>query len=180
MFNLMKAPDVLIDAVAECLGRGINLELVMLGEGQFRASLERRVQRLGIAERVKFLGPLPMGQAVYDQLDQADLYVMPSRQEGLPRSVIEAMARGLPCITSNVGGLPELVESQYMVKPDDTSGLAETIAKTISNVEEMKRLVKRSVEIASKYRSDILQERRVKFYCVLRDITQDWLNNRKE
>jgi glycosyltransferase involved in cell wall biosynthesis len=79
-----------------------------------------------------------------------------------------------------VGGLPELVESQYMVKPDDVSGLAETIAKTISNVEEMKRLVRRGVEIASKYRSDVLQERRVKFCCELRDITQDWLNNHKK
>jgi len=180
MANLMKAPDVLIDAVAECIGGGINLELVMLGDGQFRASLEHRAQKLGIGDSVKFLGRLPSGQPVYEQLDKADLYVMPSRQEGLPRSVIEAMARGLPCVTSNVGGFPELVESQYMVKPDDVSGLAETIAKTISNAEEMKRLVRRGVEIALKYRSDILQKRRVKFYCELRDITQDWLNNHKK
>jgi glycosyltransferase involved in cell wall biosynthesis len=180
MSQLYKGQHILLDAVRLCIRKGINLKLTMLGDGQFRPQLEQQAQKLSIFNRVKFMGQLPPGQAVIEHLDAADMFVLPSLTEGLPRSIIEAMARGLPCITTNVGGFPEVVESQYMVKPDDSSDLAETIAKTISNVEEMKRLVKKSVEIASKYRSDVLQKRRVRFCCELRDITQDWLNNRKE
>jgi len=96
--QLYKAPDVLIRSVGRCLQRGVNLELLVVGDGQFRGELEQLVEKLKLQDKVTFIGSLPAGNAIYQQLDMSDLFVLPSRQEGLPRSVIEAMARGLPCI----------------------------------------------------------------------------------
>jgi len=180
MSRLYKAPDVLIDAVGRCIGKGINLKLTMIGDGRFRGQLEQRALRLGISNSVKFTGQLPPGQAVIEHLDAADMFVLPSLTEGLPRSIIEAMARGLPCITTNVGGLPELVESGYLVNPGDVSALADKIAAVISDVDGTKRAVRRNVKAAANYRSDILRRRRIEFYNRVKSCTLAWLKQKKE
>lgn len=174
MAQLYKAPDVLIDAVADCINKGIKLELIMLGDGQYRAQLEKQVQNLRIAEHVKFLGQLPPGQAVYEQFDRSDLYVLPSRQEGLPRSVIEAMARGLPCITSTVGGVPELMEDRYMVTPNDVEALSARIASMASDVGQMEEAARRNVKLAAQYCTDVLRKRRDTFYNKIKEVTLAW------
>jgi glycosyltransferase involved in cell wall biosynthesis len=174
MAQLYKAPDVLINAVADCINEGTKLELVMLGDGKFRLRLEDQVRAAGIAEYVRFLGQLPAGQAVCAQLDQTDLFVLPSRTEGLPRSVIEAMARGLPCITSNVGGLPELMEPQYMVPPNDVGALSDRIALVLSKPDLMIRAVRRNAASAREYRSEVLQKRRNEFYTRVKEATAAW------
>ena len=63
-----------------------------------------------LRDRVRFRGQLTTPVDVRAELDRADLFVLPSRQEGLPRAMIEAMARALPCIGSSVGGIPELLQ----------------------------------------------------------------------
>lgn len=178
MAQLYKAPDVLIDAVSQCIAGGLDLELIMLGDGQYRSQLQEQAERLGIGDKVKFLGMLPAGRTVYEQFDKADLYVLPSRQEGLPRSVIEAMARGLPCITSNVGGLPELMEREYMVNPNNMSALSSKIAAAVSDVDGMKNAVRRNVKVAAKYRSDVLQQKRVEFFTKIKEVTLAWLEQK--
>ena len=100
--GLHKAPDVLLRAVAECGRSDVTLEIV--GDGQNKAELTALANYLGIKERVTFAGELPVGQSLQPKLDAADLFVLPSRQEGLPGPMLEAMARGLPCIGTDVGG----------------------------------------------------------------------------
>ena len=165
MAQLYKAPDVLIDATAECIADGLNIELVMLGDGQFRPQLEEQATKLGISDKVKFLGMLPAGKAVYEQLDKADLYVLPSRQEGLPRSVIEAMARGLPCIGTTVGGFSELLESEYLVDPDNAEALSRKIKEVLCNIEGTIKSAKTNIKVVRKYTKDILGQRRLQFYA---------------
>jgi len=177
--QLYKAPDVLINAVADCIGRGIKLELVILGEGRFQSELEGQVRILGIGEYVKFMGQAPAGQAVYEQLDQADLFVLPSLTEGLARSVIEAMARGLPCVTSNAGGLGELMEPRYMVAPGDVKALSDKIAYMVSNVDLMKEAALRNVKLAGEYCSGVLRKRRNEFYTKVREATESWSKGRR-
>ena len=172
MAQLYKSPDVLIQAVATCIRNNLDVELTMLGDGRFRPQLEDQARRLGVQDRIKFVGQVPPGKAVYDHLGRADIYVLPSRQEGLPRSLIEAMARGLPCIASNVGGIPELMEPWYMVPPNDADALAQKIAALLSDVERRTKAIPRNVQIASGYRSDLLQHKRVEFYKKVEEETR--------
>ena len=76
-----------------CVHEGLNIELVFVGSGGYQPQLEAQAVALGIGTRVQFCGQLVSADAVRAELDRADLFVLPSRQEGLPRAMIEAMAR---------------------------------------------------------------------------------------
>jgi glycosyltransferase involved in cell wall biosynthesis len=173
--QLYKAPDVLIEAIAVCVGEGLNLELVLVGDGKHRAELETKVAKLGLTERVYFRGELPGGDAVRAELDSADLFVLPSHQEGLPRAMIEAMARGLPCIGSTVGGFPELLPDEDMVLPGDVAALASKIREVVADPECMARMSARNLEKARDYREAILRVRRIELYRYLREKTEEWM-----
>lgn len=171
---LTKGSDLLLDAVATCIRQGLDLRLVLVGEGRYRAALEARAGALGIGERVRFCGQLPSGQPVREQLDRADLFVLPSRAEGVPRSMIEAMARGLPCIGSTVGGVPELLPPGDLVAPNDVRALALRIDELVGDPERMARTSERNLAKAREYREEVLRQRRDKFYRYLLDRTEAW------
>ena len=98
-----------------------------------------------------------------EELDACDIYIQPSKQEGMPRSVIEAMARGCLCIGTNVGGMPEIISEQYLCnKSNITNELVEKLKDITSN--EYKIQVKKSIECAKKFNSNYLDEKRMEFY----------------
>jgi glycosyltransferase involved in cell wall biosynthesis len=169
-----KGIDVLIDAVAICVRDGVDLSLTIVGDGKYRSELEKRTAAYGLGEQVRFLGQLPGGAPVRAQLDAADLFVMPSRTEGLPRVVIEAMARGLPCIGSAVGGIPELLPSEDLVPPDDARALASKIMEVINDPSRMARMSKRGVAKALEYHDDVMRERRLALYRHVKETTERW------
>ncbi len=183
--QLYKAQDVLIlalKAATDTLARehpdATAPTLTFVGDGKHRAELEGLTRQTGLEQQVRFAGHLPAGGAVRRELDQADLFVMPSRTEGLPRAMIEAMARGLPCLGTKVGGIPELLEPQQLVEANDVEGLAETIAKLAVDPAELSRLSAANFEKAKEYHATILQPRRVAFQEVLRDRMCDWARSR--
>jgi glycosyltransferase involved in cell wall biosynthesis len=173
--QLYKACDVLINAVALCVREGLNLKLIVVGDGKHRTELQAQAASLGLGDRVYFCGQLPPGDAVRAQLDGADLFVLPSRQEGLPRAMIEAMARGLPCIGSTVGGIPELLPPEDMVPPDDVTALARKIHSVVTNPERRLQMSVRNLEKAKDYTEEILSKRRFAFYQYIRETTQVWV-----
>ena len=172
--QLYKAPDVLIDAVGECAHRGIDLRLTVVGDGKHRAELESRAARLGLGDRVCFRGRLPAGEAIRAELDRADLFVLPSRTEGLPRAMIEAMARGLPCIGSAVGGIPELLPPEDLIPPNDPPALARKIGEVVADGRRMSRMSARNLKAVEDYREEALRDRRTAFYTYLRQATADF------
>ena len=110
-----KGHDVLLDAMVD-LPRAV---LVIAGDGPLRADLEARAEAAGIADRVRFLGHL---SDVSTLLDDADVFALMSRNEGLPLAIVEAMAAGLPVVATRVGGTAELVkdgETGILVEPGD-------------------------------------------------------------
>jgi glycosyltransferase involved in cell wall biosynthesis len=171
-----KGPDLLIRALAQGVGRGLDLRLTIIGEGRLRTALEALAAELGCQERVRFAGQLA-GLEVCAQLDKADLFVLPSRTEGLPKAMIEAMARGLPCIGSDAGGIPELLPKDAMVQAGDAHALAEKISEVVHDPLRMSRMSARNLEAVRAYRSAVLQERRVTFYRHLRAATETWLRD---
>lgn len=177
--QMYKAPDVAIDAVALCVSRGLDICLTIVGDGKHRPELEARADRMGVSRQVTFTGKLSAGQAVREQLDRADLFVLPSRQEGLPRAMIEAMARGLPCIGSAVGGIPELLPDEDLVPPGDAEALANKIAEVLSDPARMTRSAARNLEKARTYHNDVLRARRIEFYTYVKETTEAWLQQQR-
>jgi glycosyltransferase involved in cell wall biosynthesis len=166
--QMYKGVDTLLEAIARCRSMDLDVRLVWAGDGRYRAVLERQAASLGVGEAVSFVGEVPAGAGVRAVLDGADLFVIPSRTEGLPRALIEAMARGLPCIGTCVGGIPELLPESDLVAPDDPEALAERIRAVLLDPGRRDVMSERNLARAREFRSDLLRERRNAFYRELR------------
>jgi glycosyltransferase involved in cell wall biosynthesis len=172
--QLYKGPDLALQALAELARRGREVRLRWIGGGHHQAELETLASELGVRERVEFLGQIPRDR-VLAELDRADLFIMPSRQEGLPRALVEAMARALPCIASAVGGIPELLEADELIPNQDAPALARKLDALLGDPARMERLSARNLACAQGYREDLLAARREEFYRVVRDATARWV-----
>jgi glycosyltransferase involved in cell wall biosynthesis len=175
--HFLKSPEILINAVHQCVSEGLNIELVMVGGGKYLENLKAQANSLNLDRRIKFTGPLPTGESVRQELDKSDVFVLPSRQEGLPRAMIEAMARGLPCIGSTVGGIPELLPPEDLVPPGDVKALARKIKEVVTNPERMTVMSARNLAKAREYKDDNLRERRNSFYRYVKEKTEEWLKH---
>lgn len=166
-----KGADVLVRAIDLCRRRGMDVRLTWLGDGHTRGELERLAAELDLSDHCRFVGDVPAGSAVRGYLDTADLFVMPSRTEGLPRAMIEAMARGVPCIGSAVGGIPELLEPFEMSPPDDPDRLAQLMMDTLRDPLRMSEMSERNLRKAANYAQGVLRAKRRRFYEIVRDRT---------
>jgi glycosyltransferase involved in cell wall biosynthesis len=178
--SLYKGPDLLIDAVALCAARGLPVRVRFLGIGQQTAALRKRCSRLGIETKVEFVGSVRAGEGVRHELDQADLFVLPSRAEGVPRAMLEAMARGLPCIGSAIGGIPELLHSEDLAPPDDVPRLAEVISQVFSDRERLRRMSARNLAKAHSYSAALLAGKRQLFFKAVKDLTSRTYTKREQ
>lgn len=124
-----KGHDVLFDALASLTKQGMDFTLIVAGEGSRRGWLEQQAVSRGLSPRVQFVGQL---HDVGGLLAAADGVLIPSRWEGLPLVLLEAMARGRPIVASAVGGVADALEdgvSGTLVPPGDAGALAEAIEK---------------------------------------------------
>ena len=174
--QMYKGVDVLIEALALCVPSGLDVSATVVGDGKFRPALEALAQNRGIGNRVEFAGQLTAGKAVRQRLDQADLFVLPSRTEGLPRALIEAMARALPCIGSAVGGIPELLGEDEVVPPGNAKALAQKITEVLSQPARMDAMSNRNQTLSLEYGDQVLKQRRQAFYRHVLNETKEWQN----
>ena len=175
-----KGVDVLIEALALCVQSGFHVSSTVVGDGKFRPELEALAQNRGVGNLVEFVGQLTAGKAVRHKLDQADLFVLPSRTEGLPRALIEAMARGLPCIGSAVGGIPELLGEDEVIPPSNANALAQKIMEVLSQPARMDAMSKKNQTVALEYGDQILKQRRRGFYQSVLNATKEWHNRNRQ
>ena len=171
MAQRAKGFDILLDAITCCARRGVTINLRIVGDGKLRPELERHARRLGLHHQVTFTGQLAGGAAVRAELDNADLFVMASRHEGLPRAMIEAQARALPCIGTRVGGMPELLTETNLVEPDDPDGLAARIIEMLADPARRAGESTHNLRFARTFRHTELTGRRLLFLQELRDRT---------
>ena len=116
------------------------LYLWLVGDGELRPAMEQLARELGIAERVHFWG---VRSDVADILNAADIFTLPSKYEGNPMAVMEAMAAGLPVVASRVGGIPELVETEQMgilVPVDDETYIAQGLQTLVDDAALRQRM----------------------------------------
>ncbi len=138
----VKGLTILIDALAATRAAGHDVRLTVAGDGPKRSHFERHAKRAGVAEAVTFTGYL--GQdGVAEVLAAADAFVLPSFAEGVPVSLMEACASGLPVVATQVGGVSELVvdgETGFIVPPGDVVALADRIVELSSDPSLRERL----------------------------------------
>ncbi len=124
----------LLQAVAQLVPRHPGLRLLMGGDGELEA-VRAAAQDLHIGANVELLGWVP-GAEKTRLLNEASLYVLPSYNEGLPMSVLEAMAHGLPVVSTPVGGIPEAVSDGvegFLVEPGDVVALADRLDRLLAD-----------------------------------------------
>jgi glycosyltransferase involved in cell wall biosynthesis len=132
----VKGVDVLVEAWSRLATAGVlgpEDRLVIVGDGQARAPLQARAQARGLGARVMFAGAVAFAE-VPRWMSAANVLALPSRSEGTPNVVVEALASGLPVVATRVGGVPDLVrpgENGLLVPPDDAPALAGALASAL-------------------------------------------------
>ena len=134
-----------------------------LGPGNPEPFIEQ-AKKLGLSDIVHFDGMIKSGQDVLNWLDQIDLYLQPSYQEGVPRATIEAMSRGCPVIASKAGGIPELIEEKWLIKPGQVNHLASLIITILDNPKKRIEALVKNYEKSMQYTNEYLSSRRKLFW----------------
>jgi glycosyltransferase involved in cell wall biosynthesis len=130
-----KGQAVLLEALALLAKRGRRPRLTLAGEGALRPDLERLADELGIAAQVDFLGAVGQDQ-LRDLYERAAAFCLPSFGEGVPVVLMEAMAMGLPVVTTRIAGIPELVEdgrSGFVAAPGNLGELSDRLQQVLDD-----------------------------------------------
>lgn len=167
-----KGQSVVIKAVKILNDRGYNVSGTLIGDGIKRKHLEKLVQDLSLEKKIIFTGAIRNKTEILDKLSHADIFVMPTQSEGLPRSILEAMAVGLPCITSDVDGIPELLEPEFMLSTFEPVQYADKIEGLLINWREAVRTGQRNYMEALNYTKQNLDKKRTEFYLQLAQLAE--------
>jgi glycosyltransferase involved in cell wall biosynthesis len=135
-----KGFDLLVRAVGQLAAEGMDVGLLIAGEGDERDRLQALVGELGLGERVRLLGYCPDTRALYQAVD---VYVLSSLREGLPNVLLEAMALETPVVATRIAGVPRLVrdgENGLLVEPGDARALAAAVCRLAGDPELRARL----------------------------------------
>lgn len=154
-----KGQKYVIRALASLRDKGVKFEYHLIGRGDPKF-LQKEIERYHLSEQVIIYGALPH-KKVLSFLDNIDIYIQPSKQEGLPRGLIEAMSRGCLCIGSNIAGIPELLEEKYLFPKGNVSRLTRILEKI--NYDSLKEQGLRNFEVAKEYDRDLLNKKRNEF-----------------
>ncbi|HYD75502.1 glycosyltransferase family 4 protein [Ramlibacter sp.] len=136
-----KGHRFLVEAIGLLRGRGLDLQLLVVGDGPQREALEAQVAAAGLGDVVRFIGHDPRPER---WLRALDLFVLPSyANEGVPQALMQAMMSGLPCITTDVGAIGEIAKpgsTAVLVPTQDSAALADAIERLLADPEQRRRL----------------------------------------
>ena len=158
-----KGYDIALKALSLIKDKIPNFNLHLVGGG-VGDEVKKLAKELDMLDKLVFAGKLRSGDEVFNFLDTLDVYLHPSRTEGLPRALVEAMGRGCPCLASNVGGIPELLENEYLHNPEDYKILSEQIIKLVSSKDKLTKAAQTNFDKAKEYSVDVLSQRRNQFW----------------
>lgn len=164
-----KGQQFVIEAIAKLKAQGnTNYEYHLAGSGD-DVTLRNLARELGVEDQVVFEGRLAHDQ-MFPFLDEMDLYIQPSLQEGLPRAVMEAMSRGLPALGAKTGGIPELLGAEYIFPRKGVDAIAKMLPEITA--EDMKRMAARNFERAKDYQKETLDKRRYELYSTFATVAE--------
>jgi len=161
-----KSPELLVSAFARVSQVVPDAKLVIAGSGRERDNLSRRIESLNIANSVFMLGGLPK-EKVAQLMAAADIFVLSSKMESCPLSLLEASAVGVPVVCSNAGGVPEIFQDGFnalLYPPGDDNAMAKAIICLVQDEELAKKISANAVETASKFTWEMTAERTLQVY----------------
>jgi glycosyltransferase involved in cell wall biosynthesis len=144
-----KGIDILIRAVSQVVRQGVPCKCIILGDGPLREELQQKVNFEGLWDHVLFEG---FQQDVRSYLQAASAFILTSYLEGLPISILEAMACGLPCIVTNVGGSAEAVQNGVtglIIPPGSVEAAADAILYLATNPDKRAEMARKAREVAA-------------------------------
>jgi glycosyltransferase involved in cell wall biosynthesis len=156
--QLYKGHDVLLLALARLHRSGAPVRASIVGQGRHHQYLRRMAVELGIDAHVQFVPRIDERSALRALLDDSDVLAMPSRTEGLPRVLIEAMARALPAVGTAVGGIPELLDDPWVVPPEDDVALAEALRRLMVSRDDWVQQSAVNLARARDFHQEVLDE----------------------
>lgn len=168
-----KGHEILINAVALLIAKGYNIQLTFIGDGNLRSKFEDIARKLELDENIIFYGSTNNKIEIVNILSESHLFVLPSKSEGLPRVIIEAMAASNPCIASGVDGIPELLDEECIVNSFNFEDYALKIEELISDWEKMIMYSIKNYEKAQQFHEKVLNSRRKAFYLKLNTINYE-------
>lgn len=172
MADYRKGQNVFIEAIAELKKRGHNVYGILIGDGVKRKEFEQLAVDKGISEQIEFVGWQAGFQNVQKILLRGHFFVFPTLGEGLPRSVIEAMASGMLCFGSNIDGVTELLDEDLLVNEFSGKAFAEKIEPYLIDWSAAKEKREILFERSKQYENSKLMKKRRDFYMKLRVITE--------
>jgi glycosyltransferase involved in cell wall biosynthesis len=148
-----KGHDYLLEALARIKNQR-KWSLLCIGQGPEKKRLEAKAKTLGIGNEVEFCGRIDWGDKLFKKLDESHLFVLSSLTEGLPSVMLEAMARALPVVATDVGGISEVLEPQFIVPPKNANALAEKICSVWNNPELLSKTSQKNYDKAKEFEMD--------------------------
>jgi glycosyltransferase involved in cell wall biosynthesis len=134
----------LLDAFSALIQRRPELELHLVGDGPLKEKLEERASWPDLLGKVSLHGFIPHGERFLGYFDRSHVLVMASYSEGLPRAIVEAMARGVPVVATRVGGIPYFIrngENGLLYDPDNVSGFCDATLRLIENMDVRNKII---------------------------------------
>ncbi len=144
-----------------------------IGDGDMVDTFRAIAESLQIADRIEWVGRIKNYAELQKEYRNADIMIFPTMAEGLPRVILEAMSNGMPCITSNVCGIPELLDENMMVKNNDIDEYISIINKLIDNPSLLEEQSEKNIKKAREYMEETLNTRRKLFYTQLRELCNE-------
>lgn len=154
-----KGQKYIIEAIARLNRQGWNYHYYVAGAGTGEA-LMKKAQELGVENYFHILGTVSHDK-IYDVMADMDIYAQPSRLEGLPRALVEAMSCGLPAIGTNVGGIPELLQDDVLFGKGNVNDIVKVLAR---EPKEWASKVEINYNRAKDFNQDVLNKRRYDFF----------------
>lgn len=163
-----KGHKVTLEILKQLLDKGYDVDVIFIGDGSLKTYFMNMANDMGIYDNTHWLGRLSSSDQVFAQLKQADIMLFPTMAEGLPRVLLEAMASGLPCLSSPVCGIPEIIDKEMLIEYSNVNGYTEKIVELINNTQKLESISQHNILVAEQYCEDVLNRHRVDFYRKLR------------
>ncbi|WP_455137100.1 glycosyltransferase family 4 protein [Thermophilibacter sp.] len=159
-----KGQQYVIEAMSKLKGSGLRIDYYLAGgynRNQNDSYLRDLSESLSVSDQVHFLGPLSADKLT-EFYDQIDVYIQPSKQEGLPRAVIEAMARACPVLGSNLAGIPELIDEDCLFRPGSVKEIM-TALRSLPN-RDLAKMARENFQRSKEYERAALLSKLESFY----------------